>query len=131
MRSLRHPIYRFSLCSHVSYAPSNRATGDAHIRTPGVNRAVVDVASRAEPGAAVGFGQRHGELARVRPIDDGTLVDHEVILGRVAVKQSRVCQDAREVGEGVLRGKVSIHVTPKPSGHLEAAVAGTHEAGGA
>ena len=62
----------------------------------------MDVARGREAGAAVVLGERHGHLARGR-VEDRALVDDPVVLGRVPVEVGRVRQDAREVGERVLR----------------------------
>ena len=62
----------------------------------------MDVARGREAGAAVVLGERHRHLARGR-VEDRALVDDPVVLGRVPVEVGRVRQDAREVGERVLR----------------------------
>ena len=62
----------------------------------------MDVARGRETCAAVVLGERHRHLARGR-VEDRALVDDPVVLGRVPVEVRRVRQDAREVGERVLR----------------------------
>ena len=62
----------------------------------------MDVAGGRDTSATIVLGKGQRELARGR-VEDRALVDDPVVLGRVPVEVRRVRQDAREVGERVLR----------------------------
>ena len=88
----------------LTVSTSVDARGRNHARrTSRSDCAVVHVASGAKTVATVRLREDHCELAaRGVGVEDAALVDDPVVLGRISVKVGRVCQNARQVWEGVL-----------------------------